>query len=124
MVAAELHNLGYVELHDGRSDRATELFKQARLEAKRTGYDALGPYLVGDLAVIAAVNGEPEAAARLAGAAAAAFTAAGRVPDPDDAAEQQRLREQLARDLSADALRSLYAQGANLTPDHILDDPT
>jgi tetratricopeptide (TPR) repeat protein len=122
MVAAELHNLGYVELRDGRANRAIELFEQARLEARRTGYDGLNPYLVGDLAIIAAVKGELGRAARLAGAAAAAFTAAGQVPDPDDAAEQQRLRDRLTREIGADALGSLYAEGANLTPEDILND--
>jgi tetratricopeptide (TPR) repeat protein len=122
MVAAELHNLGYVELRDGRPNRAVELFRQARLEARRTGYDALNPYLVGDLAVIAAFKGETVTAARLAGAAAAAFTAAGQVPDPDDAAEQQTLRDHLAGQLSPDALFSHYAQGAVLTPEQILND--
>ena len=55
---------------------------------------------------------------------AAAFAVAGQVPDPDDAVEQQRLRDQLARELSAAALSSLYAEGAGLTPDDILEDPT
>ena len=45
------------------------------------------------------MNGDDPMSARLAGAAAAAFAAAGQVPDPDDAAEQQRLRDQLARAL-------------------------
>jgi tetratricopeptide (TPR) repeat protein len=124
MVAAELHNLGYVELHDGHSELAIELFTQARLEAQQIGYEALNPYLVGDLAVVAAVRGETMAAARLAGAAAAAFAAAGEVPDPDDATEQLRLRDQLARDLGPDTLSSLYAEGANLTPQHILSEAT
>jgi tetratricopeptide (TPR) repeat protein len=123
MVAAELHNLGYVELHDGQRDRAMELFEQARLEARRTGFDALNPYLVGDLAVIAAAKGDVSEAARLAGAAAAAFRAKGQVPDPDDAAEQERLRSRLAHHLSSDALRSLYAEGANLSPNELLGDP-
>ena len=56
MVAAELHNLAYVELHDGRWHRARELFTRARVEARRIGYEALNPYLLGDLAVIAAID--------------------------------------------------------------------
>jgi tetratricopeptide (TPR) repeat protein len=123
MVGAELHNLAYVELRDGRHDRARELFTQARHEAKRTGYDALKPYLVADLAVIAAADGKTTTAARLAGAAAAAFAATGQVPDPDDATEHQRLRDELARDLGPDTLRALYAEGSSLTPEQILDDP-
>lgn len=120
MAAAEHHNLAYVELHDGQSARALELFEEARLQAMRLGYDGLRPYLVGDLAVIAAAKGDPVAAARLAGAAAAAFEAADEVPDPDDAVEQQRLRDQLSRELDPDTLRSLYAEGAKLTPLELL----
>jgi len=91
MVAAELHNLAYVELHDGRSARAKELFAEALTDARRLSYDALLPYLVGDAAVVAAEEGDAERAALLAGAAQATFRAAGQVPDPDDAAEQERL---------------------------------
>lgn len=120
MVAAEHHNLAYVELRDGQTDRALELFEQARVEAMRLGYDGLKPYLVGDLAVAAAVQGDPVAAARLAGAAAAAFEAAGEIPDPDDAVEQQRLREQLSRELDPKTLGELYAAGAKLAPAELL----
>ena len=77
----------------------------------------------GDLAIIAAINGDAPTAARLAGAAASALAAAGHAPDPDDAAEQQRLRFQLARELGADTLGSLYEEGASLTPADILNDP-
>jgi hypothetical protein len=59
----------YVELHEGRSDRARILSKEARTQARRTGCEALYPYLVGDLAVIAGLDGDASAAARLAGAA-------------------------------------------------------
>ena len=124
MVAAEYHNLAYVKLRDGHHDRAQRLFRRARDEAKRTGDNALDPYLVGDLAVMAAVAGKATTAARLAGAAAAAFAAAGQIPDPDDATEQQRLRTRLARDLDAEALDALLAEGGTLTPANILNDPT
>lgn len=123
MVAAEYHNLAYVELRDGRPDRAKELFKQARDQAHRVGYEALHPYLVGDLAVIAAIDADAATAARLAGAAAGGFAAAGQVPDPDDAAEQQRLREQLAQELGAERFRTLYEEGASLTPTELLANP-
>lgn len=123
MVAAESHNLAYVELHAGRPGRAKELFQQARDQAKRIGYEALNPYLVGDLAIIAAINADAPTAARLSGAAASAFAAAGQAPDPDDAAEQQRLRDQLASELGADTFGSLYEEGGRLTTADILDDP-
>jgi tetratricopeptide (TPR) repeat protein len=122
MVAVEHHNLAYVELHDGQRERAAELFKRARSEARRVGHQDLDAYLVGDLAVMAAANGELTAAARFAGSAAAAFKAAGQVPDPDDAAEQEGIRALLARNLSPDELHSLYEEGAKLAPRDILDE--
>lgn len=118
--ARQLSELAYVELHDGRPDRARELFRQAREEARQIGYTELNPYLLGDIAMIAAIDADPATAARLAGAAAGAFLAAGQVPDRDDAAEQERLREQLARELGADRFASLYEEGTRLTPAEVL----
>jgi hypothetical protein len=80
MVAGELHNLAYVELHDDRPARAKELFAQALVEA--LGYDGLLPCHGGDAAVLAAEEGNAEKAAQLAGAAHAAFVAAEQIPDP------------------------------------------
>lgn len=62
---------------------------------------------------------EPMVAAELH---SAAFAAAGEVPDPDDAVEQQRLCDQLTRELTGEMARSLHAEGARLTPGQILDD--
>ena len=124
MHAAECHNLAYVELHDGQVDRAMRLFKQARDQAQRIGYDALDPYLVADLAIIAAISADARKAALLTGAAESAFAAAGAVPDPDDAAEHQRLREKLVSELGTETFVSLYEEGTSLTPADILDDPT
>lgn len=41
---------------------------------------------------------------------------------PLTAPEPERLRARLARELSPDALQSYYAEGADLTPDEILDE--
>jgi ATP/maltotriose-dependent transcriptional regulator MalT len=124
MVAAECHNLAYVELHDGRPDRAKELFARARTQAGRIGYEAIYPYLVADLAIIAELDRDFSTAARLAGAASAAFAAAGQVPDPDDAAEQQHLRDRLTENLGGERTQSLYEEGGILTPAEILDNPS
>ena len=121
MVAAEQHNLTYVELHDGKTPRAKTLFAQALAEARRLGYEGLLPYLVGDSAVIAAEEDNAERAARLAGAAHSAFVAAGQIPDPDDAAEQERLLAKLAGRLGEDRMRALYEEGERLTINEALD---
>ena len=95
MVTVESRNLAYVELHDGHADRARELFETALRRAQESGSDGLAPYLALDAAVLAALRGETERAAHLAGVAHEAFKAAGQIPDPDDAAEQTRLHAQL-----------------------------
>ena len=115
MATGELHHLADVELHDGQPDRAKELFAAALSESRRLGFDALLPYLVGDAAVVAAEEGETERAARLAAAAQAAFRARGQVPDPDDAAEQERLRAHLVSALGEKRFRAASEQGAMLT---------
>ncbi len=122
MVAAELHNLAYVELHDGDLGRARQLFEQARAEARRLGYDALSPYLVADRAVLAAEDGDFARAATLLGAAQAGFHAAGQVPDPDDAAEHEQLHQRLAVQLGEDRLAALCRNGARASLEDALTD--
>ncbi len=64
-VAAELHNLGYVELHAGDVARAKALFAEALAEARSRGYGALLPYLVLDRGVVAVEEGEARAGVKL-----------------------------------------------------------
>jgi hypothetical protein len=112
MVAAEHHNLAYVELRDGNVERARELFATARGSIEQGGFDELLPYVVGDAAVLAAVDGDHRRAARLAGSARAAFEAAGQVADPDDAAEQERLRRTLVDAMGEQQYATAEAEGA------------
>ena len=121
MVAAECRNLAYVELHDGRLERARSLFLEAEDRSRRIGYQALVPYLLGDAAVLALEDGHAARAARLAGAAAAALEAAGQVPDPDDAAEQVWLRGRLLGALSEAETTALWQAGKKLTPEKAID---
>lgn len=121
MVAAECRNLAYVELHDGRLERARSLFLEAGARSRRVGYQALVPYLIGDAAVLALEDGDAARAARLAGAAAAAFEAAGQVPDPDDAGEQAWLRARLAGALGEPETTASWEAGTKLTAGQALD---
>jgi hypothetical protein len=120
MVAAEHRNLAYVELNDGDERRAVKLFLRSRTEARKTEYTALSPYLVADGAVIAAINGEPARAAQLLATAESALHALGQLPDPDEAAEQGRLRERLVKALGEERFQAAYAQGAGRTVEEAL----
>jgi hypothetical protein len=95
MVAVEHRNLAYVELHDGHSELARELFARAAGEARALGYVALEPFLLLDAAVIAYEDGDRERAAHLANAMRVALGEAGVIPDPDDAAEAEQLEARL-----------------------------
>jgi hypothetical protein len=95
MVAVEHRNLAYVELHDGHSELARELFSRAAGEARALGYIALEPFLMLDAAVIAFEAGDSERATQLAAAVHVAIAEAGVIPDPDDAAEQELLETRL-----------------------------
>jgi len=115
MAAAEHHNLAYVELHAGNHERARRLFLEARRRAERLGLHGLYPYLLADAAQLAVEDGDAAKAATLLGAADAAFGAAGEIPDPDDAAEHQRLRAQLLDVLGESAFRFSFDVGSKLT---------
>jgi hypothetical protein len=95
MVAAEHRNLAYVELHDGHMDRARELFASAVELARASNHSTLEPYLLQDAAVLAFEDGDRERAAELVASTQAAFSSAGQIPDPDDAAELEGLQLRL-----------------------------
>lgn len=96
-VASEQRNLAYVELNDGRAGRARELFAKAREGARMTGYTDLEPYLVQDEAMVAGLDGDAKRAAELLARAGSMLAARGELPDPDEDAEQKRLRARLAQ---------------------------
>jgi hypothetical protein len=95
MFAAEHRNLAYVELHDGRADRARELFASTVDLVGVGDYGSFEPYLLQDAAVLALEDGDRDRAAELVAATQAAFDAAGEIPDPDDAAELEALQSRL-----------------------------
>lgn len=120
MVAAEHHNLGYVELHDGNIERARALFGEARRLSVLSGFEGLFPHLVVDAAVLTMVDGDPSTAARLAGSASAAFGSLGQMPDPDDAAEQDRLRDRLIEALGEEHFTRMFEAGEGLSLEEAL----
>src|SRR5579864_3643916 len=101
MVAAEHRNLAYVELHDGNGAEARRLFAISANMARACGYDALEPYLLLDSAVLTLEMGDAPMAGQLLNETAARFAAAGQIPDPDDAAEEEWVRARL-RELAQD----------------------
>lgn len=93
--AIEHRNLAYAELRAGDESRARELFAESRRRLVGEDVTSLAPYLTFDEATVAALDHEFGPAAAKLRQAEEEFTAAGVVPDPDDAAEMARLRERL-----------------------------
>jgi len=119
-VAAELHNLAYVELHDDRLERAKELFEESLQVARERELDSLLPYLVVDKGVVAAEEGSWEQSARLLAAGAASFEARGEVLDPDDQGELDRAMEKVFSELEPARIDELWAEGVALSIDEAL----
>jgi tetratricopeptide (TPR) repeat protein len=94
MVAAELHNLGHVELHRGNVPAAAEHFAGAdELRGSGNPYDVAMQHL--ERAALAFTRGDPARTAELLDAAESTLVEAGIVLDPDDAFEVGWLRAQL-----------------------------
>ncbi len=64
-------NLGWVELFEAEFERACSCFGEAAGVGRRLGMRVLGAEAIWGLAELAAIDGRPECAARLAGAASA-----------------------------------------------------
>lgn len=113
--AAEYRNLAYVEFHIGNRERARKLFLEARQRSQRLGCEQLYPYIVGDAALLAIEEGDANKAATLAGAANAAFEAAGEVPDTEDVIELNRTRNRARELLEERAFTFWFEVGRRLT---------
>lgn len=117
-VRSESYNLAFVELHLGNRDRARELFTgcRERAPASFVPYPAIG------FAALAAADGDHPRAARMIGVARTAFAAIGEVPDPDDAAELERVAAAAVAALGAERFAAERAAGAVLNPTVALND--
>jgi hypothetical protein len=114
MVVVEQNNLAYIELHAGNVDGARGLFTAARQQTLLLGFDDMVPCIALAAAVMTAADGDDRHGARLLGAAGAAFRAARQIPDPDDALEQEALRDRLVSALGHSTFEAEYAEGATL----------
>lgn len=114
MVAMELHNLGFVELHAGAFERAAELFRLCRSLLLKDGRESFYVYATVALGAVMAAIGRSGQAARYLGAADAWLSAHRQVLDPDDAVEQVELRARLVAELGPVTFKAEYRAGAAL----------
>ncbi|MEH1163985.1 tetratricopeptide repeat protein [Micromonospora sp. CPCC 205539] len=115
-VNSEYHNLGFTELRLGNVERAREIFAGVRDGVFAAGYDDFVPYALVASAVMAAVDGDWNRAARLLAVVDKAFGALGQVPDPDDAAELRWARDLTTRMIGETVFEEQYGRGGVLDP--------
>ena len=112
-IAAENHNLFYVELHSGNREEAGRRFGTASewIFANNNAY--MRPYVFLDAGVLALHDGDAERACRLVSVSDRIFRDTDAIPDPDDYVELESatatLRERLGERFDA-----LWAEGRAL----------
>jgi non-specific serine/threonine protein kinase len=114
MVAAEDHNLVYVELHSGDVAEAERRFNSSSewIFAHDNAY--LRPYALLDAGVLAMHDGSLDRAARLVAAAQRIFEDTDSIPDPDDAVELRDAVAQLKSELG-EQFEQAWTEGRQLT---------
>lgn len=114
-VMTELHNLGYVDLHDGKLAEARADFREALLLAQESRDELTLRYSILDGAIVALADRRIDDATRLLGAAEAHFEEAGAVPDPDDQVEMDDAIAEVRRQLEPSRLTASWNDGARLS---------
>jgi tetratricopeptide (TPR) repeat protein len=98
MIAAELHNIGHVELHRGNVGAAEQAFAEcARLRNPQDPYDVAMTHL--NEAALACERGQADVTAEHVRECESTLEAAGIALDPDDAHEVAWLRERVTDEL-------------------------
>ncbi|GIG03179.1 tetratricopeptide repeat protein [Catellatospora citrea] len=105
------HNLAFCEVGLGNLDVARTLFAACRERVFRHGWDDLVPYVYMAAAAVASAEGDHPKAARMIGTANEAFAALGQVPDPDDAADLDTVRDAAIRALGPAGFADQCSQG-------------
>jgi len=111
-VTTELHNMGYLDLHDGNLRTAGQRFHEALVLARESRDELTLRYSILDAAVTALADDRLEDASRLLGAAQAQFKAAGAIPDPDDQVEMENAVAEVQRRVEPSRLTVLWNEGA------------
>jgi hypothetical protein len=123
-IAVSLHSLGHVALHQGDSRRAETLFAEGLALGRELGHQQEPPgrspevyiaeFLAG-LAGVAAVDGAPDRAARLFGAAEAPLRASGHRIDLVDQGEYERNLAAVRAQMDTEAFAAAWAEGQAMT---------
>jgi tetratricopeptide (TPR) repeat protein len=119
-LAAELYNLGFLELNAGNLDRARELFDDALAEARARDEEDLLSHIVIARGALAVEEGDAEGGVRRLSAGLASVEAEGEILDPDDQAELDRALEKARTALDPDAFARAEDEGRRLSVEDAL----
>lgn len=111
-LTTELHNIGYLDLHDGNLQGARERFREALVLARDSRDALMLRYSIVDAAVVALADDRLEDSSRLLGAARAQFESVGAVPDPDDQVEMENAVAAVRQQVEPGRLSVLWNEGA------------
>jgi hypothetical protein len=113
MVAAENHNLIYVELHSGDREEAERRFRSSSewIFAHDNAY--LRPYSFLDAGVLALHDGDLERSCRLVACAQRIFEETDSIPDPDDYVELENAVAEL-KDRLGSGFEDVWDEGRRL----------
>jgi tetratricopeptide (TPR) repeat protein len=114
-LAAELYNLGFLELNAGKLERARELFEDALAEARARGEEGLLSHIAIARGALAVEAGDADGGVRLLAAGLAAVEAEGELLDPDDQAEVDRALRKARAALDGDAYAHAEEEGRKLS---------
>ncbi len=117
LVAAVLHNLGYMACYRNEYERARELFGESlSLHEKRLNKKGIGECLAG-LARVAVCEGQVERAARLCGASEAMLESIGSRLDLMDREEYERTLSVVREELGDGRYEELIPEGRRMSPE-------
>ncbi len=114
-LTTELHNLGYLDLHDGNLSDAKTRFREALLLAQQSRDELTLRYSILDGAIVAVADRRWDDASRLLGAAQARFQAAGTMPDPDDQLEMENALAAVRSRVEPSQFNALWNEGDQLS---------
>jgi tetratricopeptide (TPR) repeat protein len=114
-LTTELHNLGYLDLHDGNLSDAKTRFREALILAEQSRDELTLRYSILDGAIVAVADRRLDDASRLLGAAQARFQAAGAVLDPDDQLEMENALTAVRQLVEPSRFTALRSEGAQFS---------
>ena len=110
-VGLELHNLAYVDIHDGAPDVALQRLRESLRIARRRGDLGQVAYCVLGVGVVAAARGAWTRAAELIGKTQNLLERAGEALDPAEAQEWERVEAAARAELGGEAFEAARRAG-------------